>query len=160
MQAAIHQALENGVQYYTSMYISLGCSYQSATANTPVPLLEPFGTFKVQGMPSCADVRPRFAMYPDLFSNDPARTGRWRAPMAARRARCSPRTRSGTSRCGDCDGLHRAEPDSRPSRSTRTSSIRRRRGDYLFDGTPYVLIRGASARWASAAVATPTTLVG
>ena len=70
MQAAIHQALDNGVQFYTSMYISLGCAYQNAEANTLVELLEPFGTFKVQGMATCADSAHRFATFPDMFSNE------------------------------------------------------------------------------------------
>ncbi|MBM7116096.1 hypothetical protein I3V78_21315 [Archangium primigenium] len=33
----------------TGLYVSLGCAYQGAAANTPVPLLEPFGTFTVAG---------------------------------------------------------------------------------------------------------------
>ncbi|MBN1204985.1 MAG: DUF5011 domain-containing protein, partial [Myxococcaceae bacterium] len=34
---------------YTGMYISLSCYYQDAAPNTHVELLEPFGTFSVQG---------------------------------------------------------------------------------------------------------------
>ncbi|EAU66732.1 hypothetical protein STIAU_2438, partial [Stigmatella aurantiaca DW4/3-1] len=49
------QFIENAVSYivarsrYTGMYISLGCAYQNAAPNTPVPLLKPFGNFTVAG---------------------------------------------------------------------------------------------------------------
>ncbi|HVG58249.1 MAG TPA: choice-of-anchor A family protein [Hyalangium sp.] len=43
------------MQGRTGMYIALGCAYQDASPNTSVPLLEPFGTFKVQGVPGCAE---------------------------------------------------------------------------------------------------------
>ncbi|HYI01734.1 choice-of-anchor A family protein, partial [Hyalangium sp.] len=59
----------NSAQRRTGMYIALGCAYQSATPNTPVPLLEPFGTFKVQGVPGCADSGHMIQMHNGLLSS-------------------------------------------------------------------------------------------
>ncbi|WP_224246139.1 choice-of-anchor A family protein [Hyalangium gracile] len=60
----------NSVQWRTGMYIALGCAYQNAPADTPVPLLEPFGTFKVQGLPGCADSAHMFEMNNNMLSRD------------------------------------------------------------------------------------------
>ena len=145
MQAGIHQALENGVQFYTSMYISLGCSYQSAPANTAVTLLEPFGNFKVQGMSTCADFAHRFATYPDMFSNE-IYDGALVGPSG-----CSTRTvfteypvrnLTAVAIATDYDGTNPI-----PARQIYEDFIDfdENDGDYLFDGTPYVLIRNVSA---------------
>ncbi len=58
----------NSVQYLTGMYISLGCAYRDATVDTAVSLLEPFGTFKVQGVLGCADSAHMFEMNNNLIS--------------------------------------------------------------------------------------------
>ncbi|MFL5345128.1 MAG: immunoglobulin-like domain-containing protein [Hyalangium sp.] len=71
------QLVENGIRHVlnsaqnlTGMYISLGCAYQDATADTAVALLEPFGAFTVQGVPDCANAGHVFEMNNDLLSRD------------------------------------------------------------------------------------------
>jgi len=58
----------DSMQGRTGMYISLGCAYQSAPAGTTVTLLEPFGTFKIQGVTGCADSAHMFRMRPNFIS--------------------------------------------------------------------------------------------
>ncbi|WP_224249499.1 immunoglobulin-like domain-containing protein [Hyalangium gracile] len=60
----------NSVQKRTGMYIALGCAYQNAPAGTEVALLEPFGSFHIQGVPGCADSAHVFEMYNDIISRD------------------------------------------------------------------------------------------
>jgi uncharacterized protein (TIGR03382 family) len=62
------RAVLDSPQFSTGMYISLGCAYQSAPADTQVTLLEPFGTFKVQGVPGCAPTGHMFRMSPSMLS--------------------------------------------------------------------------------------------
>ncbi|MFL5346946.1 MAG: choice-of-anchor A family protein [Hyalangium sp.] len=65
----------NSQQKRTGMYISLGCAYQNATTAMPVALLEPFGSFMVQGVPGCADSAHMIEMHSNDVSNsisDPA----------------------------------------------------------------------------------------
>ncbi|WP_245768668.1 immunoglobulin-like domain-containing protein [Stigmatella aurantiaca] len=64
----------------TGMYISLGCAYQDAAPGTPVPLLEPFGSFTVAGTGCYANGGHIFRMYPGtlsdgLYGNDGALNG-------------------------------------------------------------------------------------
>ncbi|KFE71575.1 immunoglobulin-like domain-containing protein [Hyalangium minutum] len=66
---AINSVVVDSIQYRTGMYIALGCAYQNAPANTVVTLLEPFGTFKVQGVPGCARSAHMFQMSPVTLSN-------------------------------------------------------------------------------------------
>jgi uncharacterized protein (TIGR03382 family) len=68
VENAIRVALES-VQYRTGMYIALGCAYQNAPPNTQVALLEPFGNFKVSGVPGCASTGHIFQMSPPWLSN-------------------------------------------------------------------------------------------
>jgi hypothetical protein len=68
VENAIQVALDS-VQYRTGMYISLGCAYQNAPPVTPVALLEPFGTFKVEGVPGCAPTGHIFRMFPPTLSS-------------------------------------------------------------------------------------------
>ena len=70
VENAIKVVLVDSMQYRTGMYIALGCAYQNAPANTTVTLLEPFGTFKVQGVPGCAASGHIFQMSPATLSND------------------------------------------------------------------------------------------
>ncbi|WP_224370829.1 immunoglobulin-like domain-containing protein [Hyalangium versicolor] len=69
VENAIHYVL-NSEQKRTGMYIALGCAYQDAPADTSVALLEPFGAFKIQGVPGCADSGHMFEMYNDFMSRD------------------------------------------------------------------------------------------
>ncbi|HYH97424.1 choice-of-anchor A family protein, partial [Hyalangium sp.] len=69
VENAIRHVL-NSVQKRTGMYISLGCAYQGVTEPMQVTLLEPFGTFRVQGVPGCTDSSHIFQMYPNLISRD------------------------------------------------------------------------------------------
>ncbi|MBN1206628.1 MAG: OmpA family protein [Myxococcaceae bacterium] len=72
------QLVENAIRFVlgpsphrtTGMYISLGCAYQAAPANTPVPLLEPFGDFKVQGVTGCATSGHLFQLSPATLSDN------------------------------------------------------------------------------------------
>ncbi|WP_225413370.1 immunoglobulin-like domain-containing protein [Stigmatella hybrida] len=64
----------------TGMYVSLGCAYQDATPGTPVPLLEPFGSFTVAGTGCHANGAHIFRMFPEalsdgLYGNDGALNG-------------------------------------------------------------------------------------
>ena len=145
MQAGIHQALDNGVQDYTSIYISLGCSYQSAPANTPVPLLEPFGNFKVQGMATCADSAHRFATYPSELFSDQIFDGSLVSNGCSTRTVFTEypvRNLTAVAIATDYTG-----PNPIPNRQIYEDFIDfdENDGDYLFDGTPYVLIRNVSA---------------
>ncbi|MDC0713401.1 DUF5011 domain-containing protein [Stigmatella sp. ncwal1] len=69
------QFLENAVSSIvavgdrTGMYISLGCAYQNAAPNTPVPLLKPFGDFTVAGTGCYASGGHIFQMEPSLLSD-------------------------------------------------------------------------------------------
>jgi uncharacterized protein (TIGR03382 family) len=67
VENAIKVALES-VQYRTGMYIALGCAYQNAPPNTQVALLEPFGDFKVSSVPGCARTGHIFQMFPPTLS--------------------------------------------------------------------------------------------
>jgi hypothetical protein len=64
---AIQVALDS-VQFRTGMYISLGCAYQNAPPSTVVTLLEPFGHFKVEGVPDCGTAGHFFRMFPPTLS--------------------------------------------------------------------------------------------
>ena len=67
VENAIQVALDSA-QYRTGMYISLGCAYQNVSPSTVVALLEPFGNFKVEGVPSCATTGHFFRMDPPTLS--------------------------------------------------------------------------------------------
>ncbi len=69
VENGVHYAL-NSVQGLTGMYIALGCAYQDAPPDTVVDLLEPFGTFKVQGLSTCANSAHMFEMNNDLMSQN------------------------------------------------------------------------------------------
>jgi outer membrane protein OmpA-like peptidoglycan-associated protein len=58
----------DSAQGLTGMYIALGCAYKDATADTVVTLLEPFGTFKVQGAQGCAPTAHIFETNPSYLS--------------------------------------------------------------------------------------------
>ncbi|ADO70143.1 uncharacterized protein STAUR_2339 [Stigmatella aurantiaca DW4/3-1] len=69
------QFIENAVSYIvartrnTGMYISLGCAYQNAAPNTPVPLLKPFGDFTVAGTGCYTSGGHIFQMEPPFLSD-------------------------------------------------------------------------------------------
>jgi uncharacterized protein (TIGR03382 family) len=67
VENAIQVALDSA-QYRTGMYISLGCAYQNAPPSTAVALLEPFGSFKVEGVPDCGTAGHFFRMQPRTLS--------------------------------------------------------------------------------------------
>ncbi|MDC0710749.1 DUF5011 domain-containing protein [Stigmatella sp. ncwal1] len=81
------QIIENAVSYIveqvdkTGMYISLGCAYQNAPPETPVPLLEPFGPFTVAGTGCFPDgghiflMQSAYYLTEGLFLNDEALAG-------------------------------------------------------------------------------------
>ncbi|KFE62016.1 hypothetical protein DB31_4459 [Hyalangium minutum] len=139
-QAGIHQALDNGVQLYTSMYISLGCAYQNAPPNTAVEVLEPFGTFKVRGLSTCADSGHRFVTFPSqLFSDqlfDMALTGADGCATRTVFTEYPVRNLTATVLATDISG-------SNPIPGGRSYQ------DYdeglVYEGTPYVFVRNVSA---------------
>lgn len=53
----------------TGMYVALGCAYRNAAAGTAVPLLAPFGEFKVAGV-NCVDTAHLFTMEPATLSEN------------------------------------------------------------------------------------------
>lgn len=67
VENAIAVAVERARE--TGMYVALGCAYRNAPAGTPVPLLEPFGTFKVAGV-NCANTAHLFEMEPETIGQE------------------------------------------------------------------------------------------
>ncbi|MDY7233060.1 choice-of-anchor A family protein [Hyalangium rubrum] len=80
------QLVENAISFATAipkltgMYVALGCAYQGAAPNTPVPLLQPFGNFTVAGADCGAHTAGHvFSQYPALVTeglSDGALSGR------------------------------------------------------------------------------------
>ncbi len=65
VERAIELAIERPRQ--TGLYVALGCAYRNAHTGTTVPLLEAFGTFQVAGV-NCVDSAHMFAMNPETLS--------------------------------------------------------------------------------------------
>ncbi len=67
----IEHIIRNSEQYRTGLYVSLGCAYQNAPADTVVTLLGGFGDFRVQGSASncAATAGHMFQMQPDYLSH-------------------------------------------------------------------------------------------
>ena len=123
----------------TGMYIALGCAYQNATPNTTVRLLEPFGTFKVQGVPGCADSGHMVQMHNDLLSQSMSDAMLAGNGCAARSVFTTYPERNfafaalATSATGKHIPGQRDYPDFVVTPEEQTN----------FVGTPYVLVRGA-----------------
>ncbi|MFL5350792.1 MAG: immunoglobulin-like domain-containing protein [Hyalangium sp.] len=132
----------NTVQYRTGMYIALGCAYNSAPPNTAVALLEPFGTFKVQGLSTCADNGHIFQMSNDVISRN-----MWDGLLVGNDG-CSTGTVFTTypDRTFSYVALAMNSDPSVPIPGQKVYS------DFIYDygnetpfvGTPYVLVRGAA----------------
>ncbi|WP_224369159.1 immunoglobulin-like domain-containing protein [Hyalangium versicolor] len=130
----------NSVQYTTGMYVSLGCAYRSAPGNTPVPLLEPFGSFRVQGLSPCADSGHMFEMYNNLLSD-----GLWDGLLggaggcAARSVftQYPERTFSFAALAMNSSGAPV------PGETTYTDYTYDPGNETVVAGTPYILLRGA-----------------
>ncbi|WP_224372265.1 immunoglobulin-like domain-containing protein [Hyalangium versicolor] len=142
----------NSVQKRTGMYIALGCAYQNAPAGTPVQLLTPFGSFKVQGVPGCADSAHMFGMWGDLLSRD-----LWDGLLSG--DGCAARS------------VFTSYPDhnfSFAAIAMKSSGApvpgQRSYVDFLYDpgvdtafgGAPYILVRGAEAQSAGCGLPNPT----
>jgi choice-of-anchor A domain-containing protein len=131
----------NSRQQRTGMYLALGCAYQHARPNTPVRLLEPFGTFKVQGVPGCADSGHMVQMYNDLISQSLSDSMLAGNGCAARSVFTTYPEQNfafatlATSTTGRHIPGQRAYPDFIVTPEQQTD----------FTGTPYVLVRGAMA---------------
>jgi hypothetical protein len=143
VENAIKAVVVDSIQYRTGMYIALGCAYQNAPANTAVTLLEPFGTFKVQGVPGCADFGHIFQMNPatltgDMFAFDALLVGNGCAARSVF-TQYPDHTFAPVAIATSLEGA--------PIPGQRTYI------DYLvepgvetpYEGTPYVLVRGAMA---------------
>ncbi len=151
VENAIHFVLDSP-QYLTGMYIALGCAYQSAPADTAVPLLEPFGSFRVAGVPGCADSGHMFQMTPSTLSDDLPDELLPGAGCAAR-------------------SVFTAYPDHTFAFATlaRSSTGKPIPGEHTYSdfsqgeaqpvvGTPYLVVRGAAAQ--SAGCGTPDPMTG
>ncbi len=140
------ELVENGIRYVlnsvqkrTGMYIALGCAYQHAPTPTPVTLLEPFGTFEVQGVPGCADSGHMFGMWNDLISRD-----LWDGLLTGNG--CA--ARSVFTRYPDHDFSFAAIAMSStatpiPGQRTYVDFLYEPEQETPFVGTPYLLVRGA-----------------
>jgi choice-of-anchor A domain-containing protein len=139
VENAIRFAL-NSVQNRTGMYIALGCAYQGAPAHTPVPLLEPFGTFKVQGVPGCADSGHIFEMYNSIMSQE-----LWDGLLAGNG--CAARsvfTQYPERNFSYVALAQSSEGHPIPGEQFFTDFTMDPGNEVPFIGTPYVLVRGAS----------------
>ncbi|HYH98973.1 immunoglobulin-like domain-containing protein [Hyalangium sp.] len=124
----------------TGMYIALGCAYQSAPADTVVTLLEPFGTFKVQGVPGCASSGHVFTTSTPLLSDgleDPMLIG---DGCAARSVFTSYPNRN-FSFVAVAQG---SSGSSIPGEQLFSDFLVEPDAETFFAGTPYVLARGTS----------------
>jgi choice-of-anchor A domain-containing protein len=135
----------NSVQRRTGMYIALGCAYQGAPANTPVPLLEPFGVFTVQGVPGCADSAHLFEMNTGTMGRD-----LWDSLLAGNGG-CA--ARSVFTQYPDRNFSFVALAQSSqgtplPGERIYSDFLWEPDVETLFAGTPYVLVRGAATRGA------------
>jgi choice-of-anchor A domain-containing protein len=126
------------MQYRTGMYIALGCAYQDAHPNTRVTLLEPFGTFKVQGVPGCAESAHMVRLWSDLLSqsiSDATLTGNG----CAARSVFTTYPERNFSFAALATSSRGPVPGQRPYLDFLVTEDRA----VSFLGTPYVLVRGA-----------------
>ncbi|WP_224245127.1 choice-of-anchor A family protein [Hyalangium gracile] len=151
VERAIHFVLDSP-QYLTAMYIALGCAYQSAPPDTAVPLLEPFGTFRVTGVQGCADSGHLFQMSPSLLSDGltddmlsgdgcAARSVFTTYPEHTFAFAALAKSSTGAPIPGQRTYLDYSEGEARPE-----------------VGTPYLVVRGAAAQ--SAGCGTPDPMTG
>jgi uncharacterized protein (TIGR03382 family) len=140
VENAIGFVLESPM-YSTGMYISLGCAYQGAPANTPVPLLTPFGDFQVQGVPGCAPTGHLFQLSPSTLSDDLSDEQLSGDGCAARSVftRYPQHTFSFAAIATSPTGA------SLPGQQTYVDYMVTPNVETPFVGTPYVLVRGAMA---------------
>ncbi len=130
----------NSVQGRTGMYIALGCAYRDASAPVAVTLLEPFGSFKAQGVPGCAASGHLFKMHPDLLSQ-----GLEDSQLAG--SGCVTRSVFTTypERNFSVAALAVSSPEQPVPGQTAYPDVLMRPGEEMsLMSTPYVLVRGAS----------------
>ncbi len=128
----------NSRQNHTGMYIALGCAYQNASGPTPVPLLEPFGTFTVQGVPGCAESAHMIEMHNDLVS-DAISDGTLAANGCAARAVFTRYPEHNFSFAGLAMSASKAVPGEQPYSDFVVDPGQ----EVHFVSTPYLLVRGA-----------------
>ncbi len=146
------QLVENGIRYAlnsvqkrTGMYISLGCAYQDAAAGTEVTLLEPFGHFEVQGVPGCAQSGHIFEMYNDVISKDLS------DELLTGTGGCAARSvfTAYPDRAFSYAGIATVSPGSMlPGQQPFTDFTMNPDVETPFEGTPYILVRGAMTKGA------------
>jgi outer membrane protein OmpA-like peptidoglycan-associated protein len=142
VENALKVVIVDTVQYRTGMYIALGCAYQSAPANTAVPLLEPFGTFTVQGVPGCAASGHIFQMSPATLSNDFTDATLDGNGCVAR----SVFTRYPNNTFAFAAIATGTATAPIPGQQTYVDYWFESGAETAFEGTPYVLVRGAMAQ--------------
>jgi choice-of-anchor A domain-containing protein len=130
----------NSVQGRTGMYIALGCAYQGASEPVAVPLLEPFGAFKVQGVPGCATSGHFFKMYPDLLSRNMTDSVLTGSGCVARSVFTNYPARNFAVAAVAVSSPERQMP----GQTVFTDVLMNPEAETSFLSTPYVLVRGAS----------------
>jgi choice-of-anchor A domain-containing protein len=139
----------DSMQGRTGMYISLGCAYQSAPADTVVTLLEPFGAFKVQGVPGCADAAHMFRMNPSFVSSGVSDSSLVGDGCAARSVFTAYPDRN----FAFAAIARRANGSALPGEQLYSDFLVRPEVETFFSGAPYVLVRGAANRAAGCGLA-------
>ncbi|HEX8704389.1 MAG TPA: immunoglobulin-like domain-containing protein [Myxococcaceae bacterium] len=126
----------------TGMYVALGCAYRNAQPGTAVPLLEPFGTFKVAGV-NCTDAAHLYLMNPETLSQNMTNETLKGNGCTARSVFTEfPENNFAVAALG-----LRSNGDSVPSQRPYSvfPNINNPRSRTSVTGTPYVVVRGAMA---------------
>jgi hypothetical protein len=152
VENAIHFAVSavNSAPNRTGVYIALGCAYQGATNPTPVTLLEPLGSFKVQGTPFCPDSPHMFEMSPahisqDIWSNDGLLVGDG-CPVRSVFTEYPEQTFAFAALAVD------AADNPIPGQKPYIDYTIDMPSETTFIGTPYILVRGAMNRGAGCGI--------
>lgn len=139
----------------TGMYVALGCAYADAVPGTPVPLLEPFGSFQVAGV-SCAQGGHVFQVEP----------GRLSQALEERRlegeacAAHSVFTRYPEDTFAVVALAQSSTGEPLPGEQTCVDPRATPEAENRFVGTPAVLVRGATGWSAGCGIAEPRPLTG
>jgi hypothetical protein len=139
----------------TGMYVALGCAYADAAPGTPVPLLEPFGSFQVAGV-SCARSGHIFQVEPGGLSQA-LRERRLEGEACAARGVF---TRYPEDTFAVVALAQRSAGEPLPGEQTCVDPWGEPEVEGGFVGTPYILVRGATGLSAGCRLAEPQPLAG
>ncbi|KFE67004.1 immunoglobulin-like domain-containing protein [Hyalangium minutum] len=139
LENAIAFALDSP-QQRTGMYVSLGCAYQSAAPNTAVQLLEPLGVFKVSGLQACANAGHIFEMNTGIMTRNLSDSQLSSSGCVARSVftQYPDRNFSFVAVARNTSGA------SLPGQQSYTDYMENPEQETSYNGTPYLLVRGAS----------------